>query len=208
MGGLYYVSPPAFRVINDVYVLVLSCYIIKNLANVLDVETAIDVLANHDNGSQTASAHAAQAVKRELAIRSGLTHLNVEDALDLLKQALGTAHVASGTQAHRNRVFALGGHGEERVERHHAINLGCGHAQLAGDNALHLLGEIAVQSLALMQDVNQFTGLIAVLVADFFNLLNNGTRQFDFFFLLHIVIDVLCRLMNALIKIVRVKQVM
>jgi hypothetical protein len=32
-----------------------------------------------------------------------------------------------------------------------------------------------------------------VLVADFFNLLNNGTRQFDFFFLLHIVIVVLIR---------------
>ena len=40
--------------------------------------------------------------------------------------------------------------------------------------------------MALVQHIDQFTGLVAVLVADLLDLLNYGTRQFDFFFLLHI----------------------
>ncbi len=166
---------------------VIGGNIIKDLANVFHLKTAIHMLADHDYGSKTAGAHTAQAVERELAVRCGLAHLDVEDALDFLKQALGTAHIACGTQADRNRVLALGGHGEEGVERHHAIDLGCGHAQLAGDDALHLHGQVAIQCLALVQHVNQFTRFITMLVTDFLNLLNDGTRQFDFF-ILHIVI--------------------
>ena len=170
---------------------VIGGNIIKDLADVLHLKTAIHMLADHDYGSKTAGAHTAQAVERELAVLGGLAHLDVQDALDFFKQTLGTAHVAGGTQADRNRVLALGGHGEERVECNHAINLRGGHTQLAGDDALHLLGQIAMKCLALVEHIDEFAGLIAVLVADFLNLLNNGTRQFDFFFLLHIVIDVL-----------------
>ena len=78
----------------------MSSSVLEDLANVLDVETAIDVLTNHDNGSKTASAHAAQAVERELAVGGGLAYLDAQDALDFLKQTLGTAHVACGTQAY------------------------------------------------------------------------------------------------------------
>ena len=163
--------------------LVLGSNVIKDLANVLDLKTAIDVLTDHDNRSQTAGAHATQAIQRELAVGGRLAHLNVENALDFLQQALRAAHVASGTQAHRNRVLTLGGHGEERVERNHAINLGGGHTQLAGNDALHLLGQIAMQCLTLVQHINQLTRLVAMLVADFLDLLNNGARQFDFLFL-------------------------
>ena len=85
--------------LNDRLRSILSCGVLENLTNVLDVETTIDVLADHDNGSKTAGTHATQAVERELAVGGSLAYLNTQDALDLLKQTLGTAHVASGTQA-------------------------------------------------------------------------------------------------------------
>ena len=54
--------------------------------NALDVgggETAIDLVANHGNRGQTASAHATQTGQRELAVGSGLTHLEVGNLIKL-----------------------------------------------------------------------------------------------------------------------------
>ena len=79
-------------------------------------ETAIDLVANHGNRCQTASAHATQAGEGELAVGSGLTHLEVEFLLEGIQNLLSAAHVASRAQAYADRVFALRGHGEECVE--------------------------------------------------------------------------------------------
>ena len=87
--------------------------------NALDVgggETAIDLVANHGNRGQTASAHATQTGQRELAVGSGLTHLEVKLILEGIQNLLGTTHVAGRTQAYADRVLALRGHGEECVE--------------------------------------------------------------------------------------------
>ncbi len=53
--------------------------------NTLDVgggETAIDLVAYHSNRCKTASAHATQTGQGELAVGSGLTHLEVEFFLE------------------------------------------------------------------------------------------------------------------------------
>ncbi len=73
---------------NDCSGSILCRYVLEDLANVLDVETAIDVLTNHDNGSKTTGAHATQAVEGELAVGGSFTYLNAQDALDLFKQTL------------------------------------------------------------------------------------------------------------------------
>ena len=76
--------------------------------NALDVgggETAIDLVANHGNRCQTASAHATQTGQRELTVGSGLTHLEVELLLEGIQNLLGTTHVAGRTQAYADRVF-------------------------------------------------------------------------------------------------------
>ncbi len=66
----------------------MSGNVVEDLADVLDVETAIDVLTDHNDGSKTASTHATQAVEREFAIRRSLAHLDVKYTLDFLKQTL------------------------------------------------------------------------------------------------------------------------
>lgn len=85
--------------LKEVVRLVGGSNVVKNLAHVLDLKAAIDMLANHDYRSKTAGTHTTQAVERELTVRSRLAHLDIEDALDLFQQTLGTAHVASGSQA-------------------------------------------------------------------------------------------------------------
>ncbi len=49
-------------------ILLFGCSVFEDLANVLDVETTIDMLTDHNYRSKTAGAHAAQAVEREFAV--------------------------------------------------------------------------------------------------------------------------------------------
>jgi len=82
-------------------------------------------------------------------------------------------------------VLALRSHGEERVECHYTINLRGGNVKFACNNALHLLGEVAVQRLSLVKDIDELTWFITMLVADGLHLLNDITCQFHFFCFCH-----------------------
>ena len=46
------------------------------------------------------------------------------------------------------------GHGEERIESDHPIYFRYGDIELGSDDALHLFGQVAVQMLRLVQNID------------------------------------------------------
>lgn len=71
---------------------------------------------------------------------------------------------------------AFRGHGEERVESHHSIDLSGRYSEFSGNDSLHGLRKIAVIVLALMQDVDQLAWFVSVLLANSFDLLHDFRR--------------------------------
>ena len=84
--------------------------------NLVGGQTAVDLVANHSDGSKTAGTDAAKRVQRELAVGSAFADLHVQLASKSVENFLSTTHVASRTEADIDRMLALGLHSEEAVE--------------------------------------------------------------------------------------------
>ena len=149
-------------------------------------EAAIDLLADHGDGGQTAGADAAEGVEAELAVGRAFAHGDVQVALESIQNLLGAAHIAGGTQADVDGVLALGLHGEEAVEGNDAIDLGHGYVQLMGDDFLDLGGQVAEFALHLVEDVDDLTALVTKALADVFD---NVDLFFGYFDVSHIFLN-------------------
>ena len=123
-------------------------------------ETAVDLLANHGDGGQTAGTDATEGVQRELAVGGALAHGDAQLAAEGVEHLLSTTHIAGGTQADVDGMLALGLHGEEAVEGDDTIDLGHGHVQLVSDDLLDLGGQIAKLALHLVQHVDNLAALV------------------------------------------------
>ena len=132
-------------------------------------ETAVDLLANHGDGGQTAGTHATEGVEAELAVGGALAHLDVKLALEGIQHLFGAAHVASRAEADIDRMLALGLHGEEAVEGDDAVDLGHRHVQLVGHDFLHLGGQVAELALHLVQHVDDLAAVVTKALADVFD---------------------------------------
>ena len=132
-------------------------------------EAAVDLLANHGDGGQTAGADAAEGVEAELAVGRAFAHGDVQVALEGIEDLLGAAHVAGGTQADVDGVLALRLHGEEAVEGDDAVDLGHGHVELVGDDFLDLGGQVAELALHLVQHVDDLAAAVTKALADVFD---------------------------------------
>ena len=132
-------------------------------------EAAVDLLADHGDGGQTAGTHATEGVERELAVGGALAHGDTQIALEGIQHFLGATHVAGGTQADVDGVLALRLHGEEAVEGDNTIDLGHRHIQLVGHDFLDLGGQVAELTLHLVEDVDDLTGTVTKALADVFD---------------------------------------
>ena len=112
-------------------------------------QTAVDLLANHGDGGQTAGADATEGVQRELTVGGALANLDIEFAGESVENFLSATHVASRTEADIDRMFALGLHGEEAVERDDAVYARHGDVEFVGNDFLDLGGQIAEFALHL-----------------------------------------------------------
>lgn len=128
--------------------------------NLVGGQTAVDLVANHSDGSKTASTNAAKRVQRELAVGSAFADLHVQLASKSVENFLSTTHVASRTEAYIDRMLALGLHREEAVERNDTVYARHGDIKLVGNDFLHLGGEVAELTLNLVEDIDDLTGTI------------------------------------------------
>ena len=133
-------------------------------------EAAVDLVANHGDGGETASTDATEGVQRELAVGSAFANLDVQLASESVENFLSTTHVASCTEAYIDRMFALGLHGEEAVERNDAVYARHGDIQFVGHDFLNLGGEVAEFALNLVEDIDDLTGTVT---KGFSNFLDN-----------------------------------
>src|SRR5699024_3172315 len=140
-------------------------------------EAAEYFLAHHHHRGEAASAHAAQRIEREQAVGGRFAHFDAELAFEFVEYLLRPADVAGRPHADRYRILAFRLHGEERIERHHAVDLCRGNVQFEGYQFLHLLGQVTEPALHGMQDVYQFAGVVAVLPADGFYLIDSLLRH-------------------------------
>ena len=141
----------------------------EDAGNLVGGETAIDLVANHGDGGETAGTDATEGVQRELTVGSALANLDVQVTLEGIQHLLGAAHVASRAEADIDGVLALGLHGEEAVEGDDAVDLGHRHVQLVGHDFLHLGGQIAELALHLVQHVDDLTAVVTKALADVFD---------------------------------------
>ena len=128
--------------------------------NLVGGQTAVYLVANHSDGSKTASTNAAKRVQRELAVGSAFADLHVQLASKSIENFLSTTHVASRTEADIDRMLALGLHREEAVERNDTVYARHGDIKLVGNDFLHLGGEVAELTLNLVEDIDDLTGTI------------------------------------------------
>ena len=142
-------------------------------------ETAVDLVANHGDGGETAGTDATEGVQRELAVGGALTNLDTQVALEGIEDLLGATHVAGGTQADVDGMLALGLHGEEAVEGDDAIDLCHGDVQLVGDDFLDLGGQVAELTLHLVEDIDDLAALITKALADVFDNVDLFFGYFD-----------------------------
>ena len=147
-------------------------------------ETAVDLLANHGDGGQTAGTDATEGVQRELAVGGAFAHRDAQLAAEGVEHLLSTAHIASGTQADVDGMLSLGLHGEEAVEGDDTIDLGHGHVQLVGDDLLDFGGQIAKLALHLVQHVDD---LAALVTKGLRNLFDDVDFIFGQFYVCHIL---------------------
>jgi len=142
-------------------------------------ETAVDLVANHGDGGETAGTDATEGVQGELAVGGALADLDAQVTLEGIQHFLGATDVAGGTEADVDGVLALGLHGKEAVEGDDAIDLSHGDVQLVGDDFLDLGGEVAELALHLMEDVDDLTGTVTKALADIFDNVDLIFRNFD-----------------------------
>jgi hypothetical protein len=88
----------------------------------------------------------------------------------IVEHRSATTHIAGGAQKPTEMGTSLGLHGEEGVERHHAIHPLGGDMEMPGDDMLRLQGQIAQTVLRVFEDIDQFAFLIVVSRADGVNL--------------------------------------
>ena len=142
-------------------------------------ETAVDLVANHGDGGETAGTDATEGVQGELAVGGALADLDAQVTLEGIQHFLGATDVAGGTEADVDGVLALGLHGKEAVEGDDAIDLSHGDVQLVGDDFLDLGGEVAEFALHLVEDVDDLTGTVTKALADIFDNVDLIFRNFD-----------------------------
>ena len=147
-------------------------------------ETAVDLLADHGDGGQTAGTDATEGVQAELAVGGAFADLDAQLTAEGIEDLLGAADVAGGTQADVDGVLALGLHGEEAVEGDDTIDLGDGHVQFVGDDFLDLGGQVAELTLHLVEDVDDLAALVTKALADVFD---NVDLFFGYFDVCHII---------------------
>ena len=139
----------------------LILFVLGNDAgNLVGGQTAVDLVANHSDGSKTAGTDAAKRVQRELAVGSAFADLHVQLASKSVENFLSTTHVASRTEADIDRMLALGLHSEEAVERNDTVYARHGDIKLVGNDFLHLGWEVAELTLNLVEDIDDLTGTI------------------------------------------------
>ena len=80
----------------------------ENAGDEVGGETAIDLLADHGDGSQTASTDATEGVQAELAVGGALADLDAQVTAEGIEDLLGATHVAGGTQADVDGMLTLG----------------------------------------------------------------------------------------------------
>ena len=77
-------------------------------------------------------------------------------------------------------MLPLGQHRKESIERHHAVHVRHGNTQLGGNDTLHLFGQVAVQVLGLVEYIDKFAGLVAMLATNGSHVFDNVTSPFYF----------------------------
>ena len=77
-----------------------------------------------------------------------------------------------------NGILSLGRHGEESIESDYTVYFRDRYAQLPGYNPLHLFRKIPHNMLCFMEDIDKFTGIVPVAVADLLYFSGDITRQF------------------------------
>src|SRR5512136_3225902 len=126
--------------------------LLHNPGNLGLLELPVDVLADREHRSQTATAHAVHRVEAELEVRRGLTTFDLELALQRLEQSRAARDVARRTHADMDLVLSHrlqrkspeeSGDRKDGVQR--CINLGC-------DLLDHLTRQIGELVLTLEQD--------------------------------------------------------
>ena len=143
-------------------------------------QTAVGLAVDGHHRRETAGAHAAQDVQRELAVLGDAALGNLEFVFERVQDLLGTLDIARRTQAHGNRVLALRLHGEEAVEGHDTVHPADGNAQAVGHDLLDFFGKVAEMALRFVQDVDQLTRIVIEGSAD---ILDNKVIGFsDFYF--------------------------
>ena len=123
-------------------------------------EAAVDLVADHGDGGQTAGTDATEGVQRELAVGGALTHGDAQLAAEGVEHLLSTTHIAGSTQADVDGMLALGLHGEEAVEGDDTIDFGHRHVQLVSDDLLNLGRQVTELALHLVQHVDDLAALV------------------------------------------------
>ena len=79
---------------------------------------------------------------------------DAEYPLELFQQLLRTTYVARRAHADGNRMLSFGSHCKEGVECHNSVDFRHGDSEFGGYDPLHLFGQIAVQMLRFMQNID------------------------------------------------------
>ncbi len=73
-------------------------------------EAAVDLLANHGDGSETAGTDATEGVQAELAVGGALANRDTQVTAEGIENLLGATHVSGWTQADGDGVLSHGLH--------------------------------------------------------------------------------------------------
>ena len=85
---------------------------------------------------------------------TGFSDFDAEYPLELFQQLLRTTYVARRAHADGNRMLSFGSHCKEGVECHNSVDFRHGDSEFGGYDPLHLFGQIAVQMLRFMQNID------------------------------------------------------
>lgn len=118
---------------------------------------------HHHNRCLAASSHTTADFEGDQPVWSSLTGFDTQNLLGFVYQLRSSANVAGSANAEFHDMFAAGFCGEERIKRHHTMDLAHWNTQFFGNVRLHWFGDKAHSLLEVVENYHQS----AILISEF-----------------------------------------
>lgn len=128
----------------------ISVVLCKDIVDIVNGKSSVNVLVDRENGSKTAGSYAAAGFKRELAVGSTASAVDAELFDKLVVDIAASLNVARSSEAYGNFVLTLGVERELSVKSDYPVDLFKGIACFRGNYLLHLNRKITVDLLRLL----------------------------------------------------------